>query len=231
MLLQARFEDEVLSHPSRDGSEAWAYDVERCALDLGGEEELYAGILGTMAEADGTWLWAWANPSLPEDAAALATTVRDHVATWGQATPLDDDVTGEVGVLEAALVGAWHSNSEGYYIAPTGQGGTVVLLVQDEDLAKQRIPYERLPMVVMRIISELPVEHRMLIEAWRESEPVGVRFADEPDGAVAVAFAGLPPGPEGRPDPAEGARFRIEFDDQERIAGINGTVGPSTTAG
>jgi hypothetical protein len=230
MLVQARFEDAVLGHPSRDGSQAWAYDVERCALDLGGEE-LYAGILGTMAEADGTWLWAWANPSLPDDVTALATTVRDQVAAWDQPTPLDDDMTDEVGVLDAAVVGAWHSNSEGYYIAPTGQGGTAVLLIQDEDLAKQRIPYERLPMVVMRIISELPVEHRMLIEEWRDSEPAGARFADEADGAVVVAFAGLPPGPDGRPDPAEGARFRIEFDVQGRIAGINGTVGPSTAAG
>jgi hypothetical protein len=229
MLVQARFEDQVLEHPSLGGSQAWQYDVERCALDLGGEEELYAGILGTMAEADGTWLWAWANRSLPEDVTALATTVRDHVATWDQPTPLDDDMTRDVGVLDAALVGAWHSNSEGYYIAPTGQGGTAVLLVQDEELAKQRIPYERLPIVVMRIISELPVDHRMLIEAWRESEPASARFADEVDRAIAVSFAGLPFGPDGRPDPAEGARFRIEFDEQERIAGINGTVGPGAT--
>jgi hypothetical protein len=230
MLIQARFEDEVLQHPSRGGSQSWEYDVERCALDLGGEGELYAGILGTLNEADGTWLWAWANPSLPEDVTTPAKAVRDHIATWDEPTPLDDDMTHDVGVLDAALVGAWHSNSDGYYIAPTGQGGTVVLLVQDGDLAKQRIPYERLPMVVMRIISELPVEHRMLIEAWRASEPAGARFADEVDGAIAVSFAGLPAGPDGHPDPAEGASFRIEFDDQERIAGIKGAVGPPPTA-
>jgi hypothetical protein len=231
MLVQARFEDAVLDHPSRGDSQAWSYDVERCALDLGGEEELYAGILGTMAEADGTWLWAWANPSLPGGVTALATAVRDHVAAWGQPTPLDDDVTHDVGVLDAAVVGAWHSNSEGYYIAPTGQGGTAVLLIQDEELARQRIPYERLPAVVMRIISALPVEHRTLIEEWRACEPAGVRFADEADGAIAVAFAGLPAGPDGRPDRAEGAQFRIAFDDQQRIAGITGTVGPGPSSG
>ncbi|WP_022929910.1 DUF6882 domain-containing protein [Patulibacter americanus] len=230
MLVQARFEDEVLSHPAREGSERWGFDVERCALDLGSGGEFYAGILGTMAEADGSWLWAWANPSLSGDVVELATAVRDRVAEWGQPTPLDDDVNRDVGVLEAAVVGAWFSTSEGYYVVPAGEGATLVLLVQDEELGKRRIPYERFPMVVMRIISELPVEHRMLIEEWRESEPAGARFSDETDGSVVVAFEDLPAGPDGRPDPAEGARFRVEFDHLERIAGITGTVGPGDGA-
>ena len=180
-----------------------------------------------MAEADGTWLWAFANPSLPKTATYAAAQLRDEFAQLPDPTPLAEDVTRRIGVLDAAIVGAWNTEADAYYIAPTGGGATAVFLVKHPELAKRRIPYERLPLAISGIIERLPVDHQLLIEGWRRSEPQGIHFAEGPagSGVITARAEGLPPGEDGRPDPAEGATWRFEFDEQGRLASIGGTVG------
>ncbi|MGX6447002.1 DUF6882 domain-containing protein [Patulibacter sp. S7RM1-6] len=231
MLQQARFQDEVLEAHGRTESGRWEFDADAAQLGFEGVGFLPAQVLGTLADADGTWLWSWANESLPEPVTYAAARLRDELARLPAPTPLAEDVTRRIGVLDAAIVGAWNTEADGYYIAPTGGGATVVFLVKHPELAKRRIPYERLPLVVAAIIEQLPVDHQILVEGWRRSEPQGIRFEEGPAGSgVVTAHAeGLPPAADGTPDPAEGATWRFEFDEQGRIAGIGGSADGAAT--
>ena len=43
------------------GEKAWSLDVKRGLLTFGGTDTFPVQLLGSEAEAAGTWLWAWAN--------------------------------------------------------------------------------------------------------------------------------------------------------------------------
>ncbi|WP_210491434.1 DUF6882 domain-containing protein [Patulibacter sp. SYSU D01012] len=225
MLNQARFVDEVLEHPARDPSRRWECDVERGELEFDGVGVLQAQILGTLADADESWLWAWANPSLPEDVTYAARALRDEVAQFPEPTPLGDDLTTAVGPLDAAVFGAWNADADAFYIGPNGNGGTVVMLVRHPELAAARIPYERLPLILTSLISDLDVDHAMLLEGWMAAGPTGIAF-EEPsasDRALVARAEGLPAAEDGTPDPAEGTSWRFAFDEQGRIAEVRAT--------
>jgi hypothetical protein len=77
---------------------AWVYDVTRGELGLPGRRTYRAQILGTESAESKTWLWAWANPSIPTALTEASLQLREigtsaSIAELTRARlPADDDL-------------------------------------------------------------------------------------------------------------------------------------------
>lgn len=228
MLQQARFEAGVLRAPGRSPSSGWDLNVYEARLDFAGVGSFEVQALGTEL-GHGPWLWAWADTSLPADLTQASSDLRDEAAESPWTTPITHPATDLVSAVDVGLVGVRNVGADAFYVAPRPDGGTLVLLVWHERLAWERLPYEELPHLVAHLVATHDLDHRALLAGWRAGEPAGLRFVDEPDGGLTVVAEGLPPGPDGTPDPAEGDEWRFELDDVGRIVSVRGTVGGGET--
>src|ERR1700693_2823904 len=72
---QMRFSDFLAENGSGEG---WGYNVPSASLTFGKAVRFEAHLLGSFAEDEATWLWAWANRhlDLPPANATLAEAVR-----------------------------------------------------------------------------------------------------------------------------------------------------------
>ena len=117
----------------------WDYDLAECTLTFSeaGIPKVIAAIqiVGTTSRSEGTWMWGWANDSLPpvatESMSAVRTFGENEVITQLQtATLADDDYLGwEMTALAAKVIGA-----KGGYRCPT-DGGFVYLIYLHIDFA------------------------------------------------------------------------------------------------
>lgn len=216
---RVRFQVSFLTHPDRDGTDTWQLDTEEGRLMLSGLGPFDAQLLGAEPASRDAWWWAWDEAGTP-DAPALRAAYRLREllgAAAEQHAGVDQNVATAVavGVLDADAV----------YVASGPANESVVVLLDDPRITFARTPYEHLPAVLTHVISARAAPHRDLVAGWRAGSPVGLSFADEEDGAVVVRASGLPAAPDGTPDVAEDAVWRIDFDEQDRITGIRGTVG------
>jgi hypothetical protein len=223
---QARFEARVLEHPGRPASEPWAIDVHDRRLDIEGAGSFAIQALGAL-ESDGTWLWAWADASLPQPLTWASADLRDSIAESPLPRALMDRRSAIIGLRDAALVGLWNFDADGYYVASDAGGRALVFLLWHEDLAAEPLPYDRLPLVVSGLIAELHLDHRGVIAGWRASRPPGARILDGADDGVAIVVESPARDADGRwHRPAQAPSYHVRLDDQGRIAGVEATFCP-----
>lgn len=221
-LRQVRLRSAVLEHPDRAADGRWDLDTAEGALVLSGLAPFPAQLLGTAPTPD-AWWWAWEEAGTPD-----APTLRDAHRLREELEPLLGDAVDDTTDLDlelAAVVALGVLDADAYYVATGPAGEGLVVLLDDPRIGGARVPYELLPSVLTALIGVRAVPHRDLVAGWRAARPLGLRFADEADGAVLVRAEGLPATPDGEPDPAEGGIWRIEFDDQDRITGVRGVLG------
>jgi hypothetical protein len=220
---QARFEDRVLEHPGRPPGDPWNVDVHDRTLVIEGAGSFEIQALGTVEE-DGTWLWGWADTSLPQALTWASADLRDSIAESQLPAALMAPRSSVVGLREAALVGLWHLDADGFYVAGRRDGGALVFVLWHEDLAAEDLPYERLPVVVPGLIVDLSLDHREVIAGWKDSRPPGLRLLDEPDGGVSAIVQDPSPAAGARGAPVQGHGYRIRLDDLGRISRVEATV-------
>jgi hypothetical protein len=221
---QARFEECVLEHPERPADRPWSIDVHGRRLDVEGAGSFEIQALGAV-ESDGTWLWGWADASLPQPLTWASADLRDSMAESAMPAALMAPRSGLIGLRDAALVGVWHFDADGYYVAADERGRALASLLWHEDLAAEPLPYERLPLVVSGLIAELPLDHRELVSSWKASQPPGVRFVDDDGGVTAVVDDSVRGGDGQWRRPARAARYRVRFDGHDRITGVEASIG------
>jgi hypothetical protein len=217
---QARFVGEVLHHPDRSPSGNVDYDLDTGQLVVAGVGTFRAEVLGTW-DAEGVCTWSSVDPSLPDHVKGLTAELRSTAIAMPYRTPVTSDVTDAAGVLDAALVGAWHCGVDAYYASTAADGSTCVYLLWHPNLSARRLPYELWPTLLFQLLDDLPLHPWLVIDGWRALEPAGLRFSDGPDGVITVTAEDLPTDEDGDPDPVEGAEWRITFDDEGRIAGVD----------
>jgi hypothetical protein len=116
------------------GWSRYAWDMETATLTFleNGQPRVVATIefAGTYASVPKTWMWAWANPSVPGAATRRLNEVREY-GRKHDLVPLYADHwhAPEVHALEMAVVTAYLLDGRGVYHAPAGPPGTTVYMV------------------------------------------------------------------------------------------------------
>lgn len=188
----------------------WELDLTAGTVTFGTDLTYPIQLLGTESEADGTWLWAWANEesNLPPALLQLCGWLREYGRRAGLSEltdptfPLDRADGHRLAILASGLTGRC------YYRGPY-DGGAVFFHLENvpaEVLAP--VSPERALTVLGQVVEAFPVDHRSAAVAFMHQQGWQV----EPANDVVV---GRHP---------SGSDIRIEFDRQGRISQLAGQV-------
>lgn len=191
---QLRFADWL--HEQEVGDE-WGYDVPTGVLTLGKKLTFPAGLLGSHAYHNDSWLWAWANRNLdlPDFISQLRRQVKDLGHAWQVdefATDglvdlhafLGDELIDHTGHVLGIVLGG-ELGYDAYYTLPY-EGGQAVALIRDDRLRfEEEYPVVRMMSVFTQMIAALPVvDHRAALAAYAEA--YGYRVAHHGDELVVL---------------------------------------------
>ncbi len=109
----------------RMGSASWDADLTAGTLtftnDRGWKIVAPVQVVGTLNTADGTWLWGWDHPSVPEPLRRDATLVRDFGAAHGlEAFTTRHIEASEEDAWQFAALAAYLAKAQGAYRGPAG---------------------------------------------------------------------------------------------------------------
>jgi hypothetical protein len=179
-----------LSFSKYAGDRDWQLDLDRGILRLLPDIELRAQVLGTVSHEVGTWLWAWANETVPSQFAEQAATLR----RLGEERQMEILTTPEVPVsaigdghlMALAAAGALDANA--YYRCPY-EGGEAYVLVE---LPRQPGPHSDLIHVVHVVSTALtsipPAVTAAAIRAYLSARDI--RFDEKENEIVATTESG-----------------------------------------
>ena len=198
--------------------EDWEYDSETATLSFG-KLKFEAPVVGSHAEHNNSWLWAWSNKHLKLTVTnrALGDTVRMLVHRLGVhslAAPgfsleplLGSELTEDAAhVLGMVLSRELEFNA--YFLTPY-DGGTGLTLIRDKRLAHtERRPLARVMTVFPQVIDALTVyDHRAAFISYIRD--YGLTATDDAGGVRVTHDKG---------------ELVASFDDRNRLTGIEGTV-------
>lgn len=194
------------------GEESWQLDQDAGTISFG-PLVCAAQILGTQSDTDRTWLWAWANPSVPDAVRRDAERIRDHGQRHGVShftdaqAPLDPSMPPEM----LALIATELTGADGYYRGPYEGGAVFVLLRLPAGAAKAergdvRRTLRTLGLGTMVLSVGLDRES---VEAYLAS--TGLTASGEADELVA--------------EDASGRSVSVRFDRAGRVRDIRTTLG------
>ena len=202
--------------------EDWNYTISTATLELGTLcfEALY---LGSHADPDNSWLWAWCNPhlNLTPDNRELADAIhklgRDvnipAFAAEGQVSCddlLGPDVSPHSAHAIAAIV-AGEFGFDAYYTIPFEHGRAAAVIRDDRLRMEVPNPIARIIIIFPQAIAALPVlNHREAFVAY--ARWYGLAVKETPEGASV-----LDKGKE---------LVKAEFDHLQRLTKLTGTVSP-----
>lgn len=198
------------------GSASWGMDLGEGRITIG-EHAFPVQLLGSEAEGDRSWLWAWANaasnfpPALLRFAEGLRERgERDGVDELSERSfPIERASGHQIGLLASGLAGDAHA----YYRAPYDGGALYVLMQEVPVVGVAEMPAVRVPGLLSQAISAFDLDHRAL--AMGLLEDAGFSPAD-------------------RDDVVSGRRGKdvmtVTFDGQGRISGIKGSLAPGASS-
>lgn len=204
------------------GGTDWEYDTPTATLSFG-KVKFEAPVLGSHADHNNSWLWAWSNRDLKLTLTnrALGDTVRALVHRLGvhplgahglALEPLlGPELVGHAAHVLGIVLGA-ELGYDAYYTAPY-QGGRALVLIRDDRLQfTERHPLRRVLTVFPQVISALPVfDHRAALTNCAAA--YGLTATDVPGGVKLTA---------GKDE------LTARFDDRGRLTELSGTVTPET---
>lgn len=174
-------------------------------------------LLGSSALGPGSWLWAWANPHIPEGVTATARRLQELGEQYG----IPELTTGEVPLGDAgneppralwyrltALSGWFDPTSHGYFRAPTAEGTVAPILLSVPDLQLPALDIPRLARVLGEGVSLYEIaDHRLAIAGYAEVRAIPIEWHGR-DATLTLASGHLD----------------VTFNDLHRIANISGTA-------
>jgi hypothetical protein len=202
-------------------SESWAWNVDLAEGTLVFTDETSnavllecpAFLLGTMSDADNSWLWGWANRnvSMPEDARRRFA----QLVAYARAEDLDALTADKPGVLSDPTQGMYlavlAAGALGCFTFYAGRydGGTAFLAVDRCPEAEAlRLEAPARVTVITETIAALPFEHRAAMEAY-----LGEPLSELGSSAVFSLGAGQ-------------AIAEVTFDDKGRMTNLRTALEP-----
>ncbi len=176
------------------GDEAWRFDLRDSGLTFGASTRWHAQLLGTESEADGSWLWAWANESAPIPDALLQSA--RHLKAFGEAARIPEFASPSFALEEfsadaLALVASGICKADAYFRAPY-EGGALYLLIADPSFPPPPgPPLARIATAFPRAIASLEIgDHRSALAGHLQH--YGLEWRDGPGGEMIVDGDGGP---------------------------------------
>ena len=177
----------------RLGSHEWAADTDTGLFFFSGPTiESTFEIIGTVSQATGEWLWAWANASLPGDLAQIAHTLHDFGKAEGidlftqERFPVTPEDLHALGVAACGLGGA-----KAYYIADYGDGTLLVALTGHYIMDGWQPEHSRIFNVFPRLLQHFDVNHKAALTHYLKALGYTVNETDsvyaERDGRTVTA--------------------------------------------
>lgn len=192
----------------------WLLDQDAGTITFGGEVVCTAQVLGTQSDSDRMWLWAWANPSVPEAVRRDAELLRGYGERHG--IPLfseaEQRIVGSMPPEMLALVASELTDADGYYRGPYEGGAVFVLLRLPPDAARPALGDVRR---VVRTLGLAP----MVLTVGIDREAVEVYLASS-----SLEVVGEADELTGRD--ADGDSVTVRFDRSGRIRDISTTLTP-----
>jgi hypothetical protein len=115
------------------GEHRWDLDLMSGTVDFGGGRVFRPQILGTESSVSNTWLWAWANKSVPEALTVAARSLRELGEAGGPREFRDPEVslvdldTHALGMVASGVLAC-----DAYYLAHHPDGAVLLLLSAPE---------------------------------------------------------------------------------------------------
>jgi hypothetical protein len=198
------------------GERNWKLDLGTGKVGFGDDLEYPIQLLGSEAHNSNTWLWSWANEHI--DPAPQSMAMANRLRQLGQKQGIE--VFSEPGFgLDAAdghaisLVASGIDGRCCYYRGPYNGGAAFFLVTGVPDSLLAPVPPERAITVITEIISQFPVDHRLMAKSFLASQRFDIR--DEPQSLAAS-----------HPD----GQLSLSFDELGRLAQIGGKIEPRVPA-
>jgi hypothetical protein len=192
------------------GDRNWSVDVQQGIVTFGRDLRFSIQLLGTEAERDSSWLWAWANKesNLPEQVLCSCNELRE----LGNRKGIQEfsERTFSLEVADGHSIALIASGIDGkccYYRGPY-EGGALFFLVSD--VPRQilgPVESERAVTVITQVISQFTVDHRAMAESFLKSQGFAVELSENSITATRHSDT-----------------ITLSFDGQRRISQIGGTV-------
>ena len=196
----------------------WLLDQDAGTITFGGEMVCAAQVLGTQSDTEGTWLWAWANPSVPEAVRNDAELVRDFGERQGIAmfTEAEHRIGSSLPPEMLALIASELTDADGYYRGPY-EGGAVLVLLRLPDQAPRRDPGDVRRVVrtlgLAPMVFTVPLD-RQAVELYLAATGLEVQVGTDEVRAFATAKPSV----------------TVRFDRRGRIRDINTTLSQEDAA-
>jgi hypothetical protein len=193
------------------GERDWQLDQDAGILQLGDDLALSAQILGSAADESGTWLWAWANPSVDASLTQAAWRTREIGDQRGIAALTEPEVplarVIDDHTLVLAIAGAL--DADAYYRCPYPGGAAFVTVEVAGTRGNDRVdPATRAVEVINAALMAFPhILGRRAVDRYIET--IGAPYAR--DGAMISI----------------GGKATLRFDELDRLTGFQTTLGPS----
>jgi hypothetical protein len=198
----------------------WEYDTETGILTFS-KLKFEAPLIGSHAEHNNSWLWAWSNKNLKLSFTnrALGTTVRAVVHRLGvhqlgapgfSLEPLLGEELTEHAAHVLGIILSRELDYDAYYTFPY-DNGTALLLIRDKRLAfTEKHPLRRVITIFPQVLSALPVfDHKAAFTNY--AKDYGLTVTDVPGGVKAT---------DGKDE------LTATFDDLGRLTQLEGTATP-----
>ncbi len=192
----------------------WLLDQDAGTITFGGNVVCAAQVLGTQSDASRTWLWAWANPSVPEAVRRDAELVRSFGERNGIEvfTDAEHRIDPSMSPEMLSLVASELTDADGYYRGPY-EGGAVFVLVRLPGEAPRREPGD-----VRHVVRTLGLS-QLVLTVGLDREAVEVYLASAGLEVLGEADEVAGRGP-------DGASVTVRFDRLGRIRDVRTTLEP-----
>lgn len=163
------------------GENNWNVDVTKGIISFGPELVFPMQIMGTIAHAAQSWLWAWANTQsgLPQNIMAQAVQLKKY----GEENGIDLLASSSFGFTREELhiigmIAAGMFGSSGYYIADYGQGAMVVTIQSDIVDQARNDTHQRILTVFPQLISQFDMNHKNALKHYLQAKGYTVSETD-----------------------------------------------------
>lgn len=194
------------------GDRNFNVNIEQGVVTFGSDLQYPIQLLGTEAEEDNSWLWAWANKgsNLPTNILQCCNNLRD----FGVQHTIEEFTNRSFSLALAdghsiSLAASGLNDDCCYYRAPYSGGALFFIVFNVPNEVFPSVDAARSIKIITDIISDLDVEHWIMCESFLNSQGFTVELSEDKMNAI-------------RGDDT----IKITFDSQKRISEIGGSLQP-----
>jgi hypothetical protein len=194
------------------GEKRWSVDVPGGVISFAGGPSYRADLVGSASAEQGTWLWAWANPHLPESTGAASGRLRRYGEEHAigllttRSLPLGEPPDG-IDPHLAGLIATPLLDGDAYFLAENGPQ-TVALVLHDPALRLGPLTGPDLRSTLLSGIGMYGTDHRVAVRSYITGR--GAELAGN--------------GPEWMARTADGQQTQLTFDELGRLDAMNATL-------